>query len=58
MTASTELDLKQWLAMLAYLLRFKHQSKSGRRELSKVMREMDAGKKTKLTDLATNLGHG
>lgn len=67
MTASVELDLKQRLARLsekerlamsAYLLRLKHQSKSGRRSLSKTMKEMDSGKKTKLSDLATNLGHG
>jgi hypothetical protein len=67
MTASGELDLKQRLAQLsererlamsAYLLRLKHQSKSGRMGISKIMKEMDAGKKTKLSDLATNLGHG
>jgi hypothetical protein len=54
MTASSQLDLKQRLARLsekdrlaisAYLLRLKHQSKSGRRALSKIMSEMDAGKK-------------
>jgi hypothetical protein len=62
MTASSQLDLKQRLARLsekdrlaisAYLLRLKHQSKSGRRALSKTMSEMDAGKKTKLSDLST-----
>ena len=67
MTASTELELKQRLARLsekerlamsAYLIRLKHQSKNGRRELSKIMKEMDSGKKTKLSDLATNPGHG
>jgi hypothetical protein len=67
MTASTELDLKQRLAKLsekerlamsAYLLRLKYESKNGQRELSKIMQEMDAGKKIKLSDLATNLGHG
>lgn len=67
MTASSELDLKQRLsrlserdrsAMSAYLLRLKHQSKSGRRGISKLMKEMDAGKKTKLSKLATDLGHG
>ena len=63
MTASSQLDLKQRLCRLsekdrlaisAYLLRLKHQSKSGRRALSKTMSEMDAGKKTKLSDLATH----
>ena len=67
MTASSELDLKQRLAQLsekerlamsAYLLRLKHQSKNGRRALSKIMTEMDSGEKTKLSDLATNLGYG
>ncbi|QTN32898.1 hypothetical protein HZ994_11360 [Akkermansiaceae bacterium] len=67
MTASIELDLKQRLARLserdrqamsAYLLRLKHQSKSGRKSISKLMREMDAGKKTPLSKLATDLGHG
>ncbi len=66
MTASIELDLKQRLAKLserdrramsAYLLRLKHQSKSGRNSLSKTMKEMDLGKKTTLTKLATDLGH-
>jgi hypothetical protein len=67
MTASLELDLKQRLAKLserdrlamsAYLLRLKHSSKSGRRGISKLMKEMDAGKKTGLTKLAADLGHG
>lgn len=67
MTASSELDLKQRLAQLsekerltmsAYLLRLKHQSKNGRRSLSKIMKEMDSGKKTKLSDLGRSLGHG
>lgn len=67
MTASVELDLKQRLARLserdrraisAYLLRLKHQSKSGRQGISKIMKEMDAGKKTGLSRLATDLGHG
>ena len=61
MTASSELDLKQRLAKLsererrdmsAYLLRLKHQSKSGRASISKPMKDMDAGKKTKLSQLA------
>ena len=67
MTAPIELDLKQRLARLserdqramsAYLLRLKHQSKSGRQDISKLMQEMDAGDKTSLTELATDLGHG
>lgn len=58
MTATAELDLKQRLAKLserdrlamsAYLLRLKHSSKNGRREISKLMKEMDTGKKTILT---------
>jgi hypothetical protein len=66
MTASAELDLKQRLARLsererramsAYLLRLKHESKAGRREISRLMKEMDAGKKTKLSQLASDLRH-
>jgi len=66
MTASSELDLKQRLAKLsepdrramsAYLLRLKHQSKSGQRGLSKLMKEIVSGRKTKLSELATDLGH-
>lgn len=61
MTAAAELDLKQRLAKLSererrdmsgYLLRLKHQSKTGRAGISKLMKEMDAGKKTKLSQLA------
>jgi hypothetical protein len=67
MTAAIELDLKQRLARLSerdrqvissYLLRLKHQSKSGRRGISRLMKEMDAGKKTGLSKLAADLGHG
>ena len=67
MTASVELDLKQRLARLserdrramsAYLLRLKHQSKSGRQGISKLMKEMDSGRKTVLSKLAADLGHG
>lgn len=66
MTSSMELDLKQRLARLperdrramsAYLLKLKNESKGGRRHLSKVMREMDGGRKTPLSQLATELGH-
>jgi hypothetical protein len=61
MTATAMLDLKQRLARLseterraaaAYLLRLRHESPAGRRETSRLMREMDAGKKTPLRDLA------
>ena len=67
MTALSELDLKQRLAQLserdrramsAYLLRLKHQSKSGRGGISKLMKEMDAGGKIPLTKLARDPGHG
>ena len=66
MTDSAELELKQKLARLsekdrramsAYLLRLKHQSKSGRRTTSRLMKEMDSGKKTRLSQLASDLGH-
>jgi hypothetical protein len=66
MTATAILDLKQRLSKLsdadrrmvsAYLLRLKHESPSGRREATRTMREMDAGKKVRLKDLAKQLGH-
>lgn len=66
MIALEELDLKQRLARLperdrramsAYLLKLKHESKSGRRHISKLMSEMDAGKKASLSQLADSLGH-
>jgi hypothetical protein len=66
MIALDELDLKQRLARLperdrramsAYLLKLKHESKSGRRHISKLMSEMDAGKKTSLSQFADSLGH-
>ncbi len=44
--------------MSAYLIRLKHQSKNWRHLLSKIMKEMDSGKKTKLSNLALNLGNG
>ena len=61
MTATAMLDLKQKLAQLseedrkaaaAYLLRLKHESAAGRRETSRLMKEMDAGKKTPLSELS------
>lgn len=60
MTATAMLDLKQRLAQLteaerkvasAYLLRLKRESATGRRRTSRVMREMDSGKKTPLRDI-------
>lgn len=66
MTATAMLDLKQRLARLteeerraasAYLLRLKHESVAGRRETSRLMKEMDGGKKTRLSALA-NRRHG
>lgn len=66
MTALAILDLKQRLAKLseadrrlaaAYLLRLKHESPAGRREAARTMKEMDDGKKVRLKDLATQLGH-
>ena len=61
MTATAMLDLKQRLARLteeerraaaAYLLRLKHESASGRRETTRLMKEMDAGKRTRLSDIS------
>jgi hypothetical protein len=66
MTASAILDLKQRLSKLseadrrmasAYLLRMKHESAAGRIEATRTMKEMDAGKKVRLRDLAKQLGH-
>jgi hypothetical protein len=66
MTAIAILDLKQRLSKLsetdrrmvaAYLLRLKHESPAGRREATRTMREMNEGKKVRLKDLATQLGH-
>lgn len=67
MTASGELELKQRLARLserdrramsAYLLQLKHQSKSGRREISRLMKQMDTGKKVTLSQLSNDIGNG
>ena len=67
MTAQVELDLKQRLARLserdrqemsAYLLKLKHESKSGRKRISKLMREMDRGKKIPLSQFATGSVNG
>lgn len=67
MTASGELELKQRLARLserdrramsAYLLRLKHQSKNGRSEISRLMKQMDSGKKVSLSQLSEELRNG
>jgi hypothetical protein len=59
MTATAMLDLKQRLSKLsakqrkeakAYLVRLEHESVAGRRRASRIMREMDAGKKYPLED--------
>ena len=64
MTEKAMLDLKQRLAKLskadrqtvaAYLLRLRDESPAGRRETSRIMKEMDDGEKTRLTDLAKQL---
>jgi hypothetical protein len=66
MTLANELDLKQRLAKLSerdrlaisgYLLSLKHQSKRGRAENSKLMKEMDQGGKIPLSQIARELGH-
>lgn len=66
MTARAMLDLKQRLSKLseadrriasAYILRLKHESPAGRRAMTRTMKAMDAGKKTRLRDLAKQLGH-
>ena len=63
---ATDYVLKQRLARLspaerrvasAYLLRLKHESPAGRRKASHTMREMNAGRKVRLRDLARQLGH-
>jgi hypothetical protein len=67
MTVTAVLDLKQRLSKLsegdrkmaaAYLLRLKHESPAGRRETTRTMKEMDAGKKVRLSDLKRRLSHG
>lgn len=42
--------------LAAYMQRLKHESASGKREISRTMREMDTGKKTRLADLKKQLG--
>ena len=67
MTATAVLELKQRLSKLsegerkmaaAYLLRLKHESPAGRRETTRTMKEMDSGKKIRLSDLKRQLSHG
>ena len=66
MTATAILELKQKVSILpesdrqslaAYMLRLKHETPAARREISQTMRDMDAGRKTRLRDLAMQLGH-
>jgi hypothetical protein len=66
MTAMAALDLKQRLVKLseperrevsAFLLRIKRESPAWKKEMSRRMKEMDRGKKVRLTDLAKQLGH-
>ena len=66
MTAEAMLNLKRRLAKLseaerqtvsAYLLRLRDESPAGQKEMSRVMREMDQGKKVRLSDLAKQQGH-
>ncbi|MGF1679623.1 MAG: hypothetical protein ACFCUX_10575 [Candidatus Methylacidiphilales bacterium] len=67
MTAETELELKQKLCSLsdderrgisAYLIRLRHSSPSGQKEISGLMAQMDSGEKTPLSALKSQLGHG
>ena len=66
MTATAARDLKQRIAKLseterrevsAFILRIKHESPAWKKEISRRMKEMDRGKKVRLTDLAKRLGH-
>lgn len=66
MTATHMLELKQRLGALseserrqmsAYLLRLKRESPAWKKKVSRRMKEMDAGKKVRLSDLAKRLGH-
>ena len=66
MTAMAALELKQRIAKLseterrevsAFILRVKHESPAWKKETSRRMKEMDRGKKIRLTDLAKQLGH-
>lgn len=63
MDAAVELEIKQKLSQLsdadrrsisAFLLRLRHSSDEGKQERSRLMSEMDAGAKTRLSDLKSN----
>ena len=67
MTANALLDLKQRISRLkeserrevaAYLMHLQHEKPAWRREISRSMKEMDAGKKVTLSELKSRLGHG
>jgi hypothetical protein len=66
MTATAALELKQRISKLseverrevsAFILRIKHESPAWKKETSRRMKEMDRGKKVRLTVLAKRLGH-
>lgn len=66
MTATGMLELKQNLTRLSeterreaafFLQRLRLESPASKRELSRRMKEMDAGKKVSLADLKKQLGH-
>lgn len=66
MTATAVLEFKQRISKLseaerrevsAFILRIKHESPAWKKETSRRMKEMDRGKKVRLTDLAKRLGH-
>ncbi len=60
MEAAVELEIKQKLSQMsdtdlrsisAYMLRLRHSSEASKKERSRIMDEMDAGQKTRLSDL-------
>ncbi len=60
MDAAVELEMKQKLSQMsdpdlrsisAYLLRLRHSTEESKEERSRIMEEMDRGKKTRLSDL-------
>jgi hypothetical protein len=66
MTATAALEFKQRISKLseaerrevsAFILRIKHESPAWKKETSRRMKEMDRGKKVRLTVLAKRLGH-
>ncbi len=63
----TMLELKQKVVQLtprerrelnAFLIRLRHESPAGRKEMSRRMRAMDAGKKVTLTELERRINRG